>query len=93
METIVLLTILLTLMGVKQINAYEASSGQHDDSRIVIDEVIGVLDRSYFKLWYTASNCTQFCIFPFVWYLEAFIDWQKLIAMSKVAGVSSVTIC
>lgn len=42
METLVLLTILFTLMGVKQINAYEASSGNHDDSRIVIDEVVGV---------------------------------------------------
>lgn len=42
METLVLLTILFTLMGVKQINAYEATSGNHDDSRIVIDEVVGV---------------------------------------------------
>jgi len=42
METIVLLTILFTILGVKQINAYEAMSGKHDDSRIVIDEVIGV---------------------------------------------------
>lgn len=42
METLVLLTILFTLMGVKQINAYEAISGVHDDKRIVIDEVIGV---------------------------------------------------
>lgn len=42
METLVLLTILFTLMGVKQINAYEETSGNHDDSRIVIDEVVGV---------------------------------------------------
>lgn len=42
METLVLLTILFTLMGVKQINAYEDTSGNHDDSRIVIDEVVGV---------------------------------------------------
>ena len=42
METLVLLTILFTLMAVKQINAYEANSGIHDDGRIVIDEVIGV---------------------------------------------------
>jgi phosphatidylglycerophosphatase A len=42
METIVLLTILFTILGVKQINAYETISGKHDDSRIVIDEVIGV---------------------------------------------------
>lgn len=42
METLVLLSILFTLMAVKQINAYEATSGNHDDSRIVIDEVVGV---------------------------------------------------
>lgn len=42
METLVLLTILFTLLGVKQINLYEANSGNHDDSRIVIDEVVGV---------------------------------------------------
>ena len=42
METLVLLTILFTLMGVKQINAYETLSGNHDDGRIVIDEVVGV---------------------------------------------------
>ena len=42
METLVLLTILFTLMGVKHINAYEANTGNHDDSRIVIDEVVGV---------------------------------------------------
>jgi len=42
METLVLLTILFTLMAVKQINAYEALSGYHDDGRIVIDEVVGV---------------------------------------------------
>jgi len=42
METLVLLTILFTIIGIKQINAYEENSGIHDDGRIVIDEVIGV---------------------------------------------------
>jgi len=42
METLVLLTILFTIIGIKQINTYEANSGIHDDGRIVIDEVIGV---------------------------------------------------
>lgn len=42
METLVLLTILITLASIKQINSYEAKSGNHDDSRIVIDEVVGV---------------------------------------------------
>jgi len=42
METLVLLTILMTIVGIKHINAYEASSAIHDDKRIVIDEVVGV---------------------------------------------------
>lgn len=42
METLVLLTILFTGLGVKSINAYEAISGTHDDKSIVIDEAIGV---------------------------------------------------
>jgi len=42
METLVLLMILLTIVGVKQINQYEAMSGIYDDKRIVLDEVVGV---------------------------------------------------
>ena len=42
LETLVLLTVLITLVGAKQIDRYEAMSGIHDDKRIVIDEVVGV---------------------------------------------------
>ena len=42
METLVLLTILFTLLGVKAIDAYEKTSETHDDKSIVIDEVVGV---------------------------------------------------
>ncbi|AFL69070.1 phosphatidylglycerophosphatase A family protein [Sulfurospirillum barnesii] len=42
METLVLLTILFSLVGIKEINTYEAKSGNHDDKRIVIDEVVGM---------------------------------------------------
>jgi phosphatidylglycerophosphatase A len=42
METLVLLTVLFTLMALKQIKSYEENGGMHDDSRIVIDEVVGV---------------------------------------------------
>lgn len=42
METLVLLTILLTILGVKAIDNYEKTSGTHDDKSIVIDEVVGV---------------------------------------------------
>ena len=42
METLVLLTILLIILGIKAIDNYESKTGTHDDKSIVIDEVIGV---------------------------------------------------
>ncbi|WP_457596753.1 phosphatidylglycerophosphatase A family protein [Hydrogenimonas sp.] len=41
-ETLFLLTILVFLFGVKATDAYEARTGIHDDSRIVIDEIAGI---------------------------------------------------
>lgn len=41
-ETLFLLTILISLVAVKEIDRYEASSGTHDDKSIVIDEVAGL---------------------------------------------------
>jgi len=41
-DTLFLLTILITLIGVKEINKYENISGTHDDKSIVIDEVVGM---------------------------------------------------
>lgn len=42
LETLFLATILLSIIGIKQINAYEAEGGMHDDKSIVIDEVVGM---------------------------------------------------
>jgi len=42
LETLFLGAILLTIIAVKQINDYEASGGEHDDKKIVIDEVVGI---------------------------------------------------
>jgi phosphatidylglycerophosphatase A len=41
-ETLFLLTILITLFGIREINRYEEKSGIHDDKRIVIDEIAGI---------------------------------------------------
>ncbi|MCF6172921.1 MAG: phosphatidylglycerophosphatase A [Campylobacteraceae bacterium] len=41
-DTLVLLTVLLTIIGIKEINKYEQKSGTHDDKSIVIDEVVGL---------------------------------------------------
>ncbi|WP_353662244.1 phosphatidylglycerophosphatase A [Hydrogenimonas sp. SS33] len=42
LQTLFLLTILVTLWGVRATNVYEARTGIHDDSRIVIDEIAGI---------------------------------------------------
>ena len=42
LETLFLATVLLTLVGISTINAYEADGGEHDDKSIVIDEVVGL---------------------------------------------------
>ncbi len=41
-QTLFLLSILITLIAIKEINKYEEKSGIHDDKRIVIDEVVGM---------------------------------------------------
>lgn len=46
-QTLFLSALLITLIAIKSINAYEASSGNHDDQRIVIDELVG--------LWFALS--------------------------------------
>lgn len=42
LETLFLGAFLLSLAGIKEINAYEAEGGEHDDKSIVIDEVVGM---------------------------------------------------
>ncbi len=41
-DTLFLLTILITIIAITEINKYEAKTNSHDDKSIVIDEVIGL---------------------------------------------------
>lgn len=41
-QTLFLAAILVSIVGIKEINRYEEKSGIHDDKRIVIDEVAGM---------------------------------------------------
>jgi len=41
--TILLLAVLFSLIGIKLVDEYEKHGGEHDDKRIVIDEIAGVL--------------------------------------------------
>jgi len=39
--TLFLTAILLTVISIKEVDKYEAEGGEHDDARIVMDEVVG----------------------------------------------------
>ncbi len=41
-DTLFLLTILITLIAITEINKYEIKTNSHDDKSIVIDEVVGL---------------------------------------------------
>lgn len=41
-QTLFLAAILISVIGIREINKYEAKSGIHDDKRIVIDELAGM---------------------------------------------------
>ncbi len=41
--TILLIAILFSILGYKLVNEYEDLGGEHDDKRIVIDEIAGIL--------------------------------------------------
>ncbi|MDP3588567.1 MAG: phosphatidylglycerophosphatase A [Sulfuricurvum sp.] len=41
-QTLFMISVLITLIAIKGIDKYEATSHEHDDSRIVIDELVGM---------------------------------------------------
>lgn len=73
-QTLFLSALLITLIAIKQINAYEAASGNHDDQRIVIDELVG--------LWFALS------IAPGIGFdLSTLMTWTNGIALQIVLSV------
>jgi len=70
-QTLFLAALLITLIAIKSINAYEAASNNHDDQRIVIDELVG--------LWFALS------IAPGIGFdLETLMTWNNGIALQIV---------
>jgi len=55
METLFLLTIVISIIGVFEINKYEKSSGIHDHQQIVIDEAAGM----WLSLMIAVSSASQ----------------------------------
>lgn len=70
-QTLFLAALLITLMAIKSINRYEATSHNHDDSRIVIDELVG--------MWFALS------IAPGIGFdMAALMDWKNGIAFQII---------
>lgn len=70
-QTLFLAALLITLIAIKSINAYEAASHNHDDQRIVIDELVG--------LWFALS------IAPGIGFdMATLIQWDNGIALQIV---------
>ncbi len=62
METFFMLTLAITVIGIFEINKYEAKTGSHDDKSIVIDEVSGMWITLMFAL-----STAQTLSFPYVY--------------------------
>lgn len=69
-DTLFLLTILTTLMAVKEIEKYEKISGTHDDKSIVIDEVVGI-----WLAFVLSSGTIEQMVLSFV-YFRIFDIWK-----------------
>ncbi len=69
-STLFLLTILISIIAVKEINKYEEETNSHDSSEIVIDEVAGV----WFALVLSSATLTQFILS--VIYFRIFDIWK-----------------
>ena len=57
-DTLFLLTILISIIAVKEINSYEKEGGAHDDKTIVIDEAVGV----WLALVISSDNLVQIAL-------------------------------
>jgi phosphatidylglycerophosphatase A len=70
-QTLFLAALLITLIAIKSINRYEARSHNHDDSRIVIDELAG--------MWFALS------IAPGIGFdVATLMEWENGIALQIV---------
>jgi phosphatidylglycerophosphatase A len=70
-QTLFLAALLITLIAIKSINRYEAVSHNHDDQRIVIDELVG--------LWFALS------IAPGIGFdLATLMQWENGIALQII---------
>lgn len=73
LQTLFLLAILFTILGIREINIYEKLTGTHDDKSIVIDEVVGV----WFAFVLSSATITQMVLSLI--YFRIFDIWKPSI--------------
>lgn len=61
LDSFFLITVLITVVAIKQIDIYEKETNSHDDKSIVIDELIG--------MWLALAICNENLVFAFVSFL------------------------
>ncbi|WP_233702028.1 phosphatidylglycerophosphatase A family protein [Helicobacter enhydrae] len=97
-NTLFLLTLIIAILAVKQIDLYESNGGQHDDKSIVIDELVGLwlaLCLVPFDVWSIIGAFVLFRIFDiYKPSLIGVIDqkWQGglgVVADDALAGILS----
>ncbi len=76
-STLFLLSILITLIAVKEINKYEAETHTHDDKSIVIDELVGM----WIALSISGATLTQMLL-SFVFF--RYFDIKKPSIIGKI---------
>ncbi len=87
MSTLVLLTIAITIIALREINIYEEQIGIHDSKEIVIDEVAGIW------LAFSLSSATVTQVILSVVFFRIFDIWKPSIigaAEKKLKGSTAV---
>jgi phosphatidylglycerophosphatase A len=79
--TLLLAAILLTVIAIKEVDKYEAEGGEHDDQRIVMDEVVGTFIA--LSMTSTMGNIWLQAILVFIFFRVLDIKKPSLIGLAE----------
>jgi len=79
--TLFLTAILLTVISIKEVDKYEAEGGEHDDGRIVMDEVVGTFIA--LSMTATMNNIWLQAVLVFVFFRILDIKKPSLIGLAE----------
>jgi len=79
--TLFLTSILLTVIAIKEVDKYEAEGGEHDDQRIVMDEVVGTFIA--LSMTATMNNIWIQAVLVFVFFRVLDIKKPSIIGLAE----------